>query len=130
MGDGPGYARLVDLGPPISYLVLAKGTPVYSSDSECVGHVVHVLAAEDEDVFDGIVIDDRLGPGGHRFVDADQIAEIHTGGVLLTLDRARAAELPEPSPSPAVMREDPADSGRGSLGEKLKRAWDYLSGNY
>lgn len=120
----------MDLGPPTSYLALPNGTPVYSSDGEHVGHVTHVLAAEDEDVFDGIVIEERLGPGGHRFVDADQIAELHTGGVLLKLNREQAAALPEPSPNPAVMRDDPADPGKSSLGGKLKRAWDYLSGNY
>jgi uncharacterized protein YrrD len=120
----------VDLGQPSSYLALAEGTPVYSSDGEHVGTVTHVLAVEEEDVFDGIVIDERLGPGGHRFVDADQIAEIHTDGVLLKLDRAQAAELPEPSPNPAVMHEDPADPAGGSLAGKLRRAWDYISGNY
>lgn len=120
----------MDLGPPISYLVLDEGTAVYSSDGEQVGHVVHVLAAVDEDVFDGIVIDERLGPGGHRFVDADQIAELHRDGVLLKLDRQQAAQLPEPTANPAVMRDDPADAAPGPLADKLRRAWEYLSGKY
>ena len=120
----------VDLGPPSSYLALQPGAPVYGSDGAHVGHVTHVLAAEDEDVFDGIVIEEHLGRGGHRFVDADQIADIHTGGVLLKLDREQAAQLPQPSPNPAVMRDDPADTGHSSLEDKLKRAWDYITGNY
>jgi len=120
----------VDLGPPISYLALANGTPVYSSDGEHVGHVTHVMAAEREDLFEGLVIEEGHGRGGHRFVDADQIADIHTEGVLLKLDREHAADLPKPSPNPAVMYDDPADTGRGSVGEKLKRAWDYISGKY
>jgi len=46
----------MDLGNPVAYEALAKGTPVYSSDEVQIGKVSHVLAAEDEDVFDGIVI--------------------------------------------------------------------------
>ena len=118
----------MDLGPPISYLALHIGTPVYSSDGAHVGRVTHIIAAVDEDVFDGIVIDEHLGPGGHRFVDADQIDEMHGGGVVLKLNREQAAQLPEPSPSPPVTIVDPADPGRRSLGDKLKRAWDDISG--
>ena len=120
----------MDLGPPVSYLALANGTPVYTSDGEHVGHVSHVLASERESLFEGIVIEERLGPGGHRFVDPDQIADIHSEGVLLKLDRAQAADLPQPSPNPPVMYDDPTDTGRSSLGDKLKRAWHRISGDY
>jgi uncharacterized protein YrrD len=120
----------VDLGPPISYMVLAKGAGVFSSDGSRVGTVAHVLADEAQDVFDGIVIQETIGPGGHRFVDAGQVAAIHEGGVLLGLDAGQAAQLPEPSANPAVMREDPAAPASSALGDKLRRAWDYISGNY
>ena len=128
--SGAGYARRVDLGPPSSYLALQEGTPVYSSDGVHVGNMTHVIAAVDEDIFDGIVIEEHLGPGGHRFVDADQIADIYTRGVLLKLDREQSAQLPEPSPNPPVIRGDPADTGRSSLHEKLRRAWDDITGDY
>jgi C-terminal processing protease CtpA/Prc len=94
---------------------------------------VGVLADEAEDVFDGIIIDTRSGPGGHRFADADAVAEIHEHGVVLKLDRRASESLPEPSANPAVMSDDPADPQRGEGGEiqdKLRRAWDFLSGNY
>jgi hypothetical protein len=120
----------VDLGAPISYLALETGTPVFSSDGAHVGRVTHVVASIEEDVFDGIVIGEHLGPGGHRFADADQIDEMYTGGVVLKLDREQAAQLPEPSPSPPVIHEDLADPGRRSLSDKLKRAWDSITGNY
>jgi len=68
----------MDLGDPISYGVLVSGTKVFSSDRAEIGTVVHVLADEAEDIFDGIVIDERTGPGGHRFADADQIDAIFT----------------------------------------------------
>jgi uncharacterized protein YrrD len=120
----------MNLGTPISYKVLAPGTKVYSSDDAEVGSVVHVLAAEDEDVFDGIVIDETTGPGGHRFADADQIDAIYENGVVLTVDAAGAKQLHEPSENPAVLHDDPADPGHGALARKLRRAWDYVSGNY
>ena len=46
----------MDLGDPGSYLTLAEGTPVLTSDGERIGEVAHVLADADEDVFDGLVI--------------------------------------------------------------------------
>lgn len=50
----------MDLGAPASYEVLSAGTPVYSSDEQQIGKVSHVLAAADEDVFDGIVIGEHI----------------------------------------------------------------------
>ena len=55
-----------DLGNPVSYLVLADGTPVYSSDGETVGNVEHVLGDTETDIFDGIVLDTTVLPGGHE----------------------------------------------------------------
>jgi hypothetical protein len=120
----------VDLGPPVSYEVLEPGTPVFSSDGHKIGEVVHVLAAENEDIFDGIVIAEHLGPRGHRFADADDIDEIHTGGVLLKLDQHASEQLPRPSENPAVMHDDPAETSGDARRMKLRRAWDLLSGNY
>lgn len=118
-----------DPGLPISYEVLTAGTPVYSSDGELVGHVTHVLSVPEKDVFDGIVIDERGGPGGHRFADADDVGAIHERAVTLKLDAAACRALPTPSANPAVMTDDPADPAH-RLSNKLRRAWDIVSGNY
>ncbi len=120
----------MDLGPPISYQVLAIGTKVLSCEGTDVGEVVHVLAVEAEDVFDGIVIAEHAGSGGHRFADADDIQEIHQDAVVLNLDHEASMRLPQPSANPAVMSDDPADPGSADITRKLKRAWDRLSGNY
>jgi hypothetical protein len=122
-------------GLPISYQVLREGTSVYSSDGVLVGSVAHVLAVEDEDVFDGVVVNGLspdFVPGGsaHRFVDASVIDSIHEHALTLKLTAAACRDLPEPSANPAVMRDDPADGGVSDLGSKLRRAWDRLSGNY
>jgi hypothetical protein len=128
---------VTDLGNPISYLALARGTEVYSADGDEVGVVDHVLEDDREDVFDGIVIahhDDhhrRLGhTHSHCFADRDQIASIHERGVTLAVSTAEAAELPKPSANPAVLRDDPTVGGDHGLHAKLMRAWDKISGNY
>lgn len=117
----------MDLGLPISYEVLARGTPVLSAEGTEIGTVHHVLADEGADVFDGIVVAE--GVGGHRFADADDVESIHERGVVLRLDADACSRLPRPSANPAVLRDDPTDSSRG-LSDKLRRAWDLVSGNY
>jgi uncharacterized protein YrrD len=120
----------MDLGEPVSYEVLTRGTSVYSSDERQIGKVSHVLAADDEDVFDGIVISEHIFGEEHRFVDADDVQEIFERGVLLKLDKASCEQLPKPSANPAVMHDDPAESNSEFRSQKLRRAWDLISGNY
>ena len=121
-----------DLGPPSSYLSLGKGAECYSCDGERVGEVEHVLAAPDQDIFDGIVLDTSVLPGGHRFVDAEQVEEIFERGVLLKIDRSEAERLPEPTANAAVMEvsaDDVADDDESTLKRKLHRAWQLISGD-
>ena len=117
-----------DLGAPASYLTLAEGVPVYSSDGEELGKVEHVLADPDVDIFDGIVLDTSVLPGGRRFADATQVAEIYERGVVLTLEAAAAERLPEPSANPGEIEVGPDDVVPDQLHDKLRRAWDRISG--
>jgi hypothetical protein len=117
----------MDLGDPVSYLVLSDGIAVVTSDGREIGTVEHVLADPDADVFDGVIVSTD---SGHRFADAQQIATLHERGVVLTLDSAAAQALPEPAENPATMDAGPDDVTPDALDDKLKRAWDYLSGNY
>jgi hypothetical protein len=119
-----------DRGAPSSYLTLEPGTPVFASDGTEVGRVAHVLADADADIFDGIVIDTTRGPGGHRFADAPEVADIAVGGVTLALDTAGVEGLPEPGENAAEMSADPDETAEGDLTRKLRRAWDLISGNY
>lgn len=119
---------MADLGQPASYLVLEKGAPVYSCDEQEIGKVEHVLAEEEIDIFDGIVLDTSVLPGGHRFVDADQVEEIFERGVLLKLDRAAAEALREPEENAAAMEADPTEEPDSKLEQRLHRAWELLSG--
>lgn len=115
-----------ELGAPIAYTALEEGVKVLSSDGERIGTVELVLADEESAIFDGIVVDRRLGPGGHRFVDAPDVDRIHERGVVLTLTAAQCEELPEPSKNPGVLDVDGGDAPPS----KLQRAWDLLSGRY
>jgi hypothetical protein len=85
-----------DLGEQISYLVLKRGVPVYSSDGERLGRVVRVSGDRKSHIFDGIVFDATAGPGGHKFVDAPEVGQIFERGVVLTIDAAEAESLPKP----------------------------------
>lgn len=118
-----------DLGAPSSYLAVQPGVPVYSSDGKKLGEVEHVLSVPDDDIFDGIVLDTSVLPGGHRFVDAPEVGEIYERGVVLKIDAAAAEKLPEPSANPGsieVGADDVVDDRHG----KLRRAWDLISGDY
>lgn len=116
-----------DLGTPSSFVALQPGVPVYSIDGKKLGEVEHVLAVPDEDIFDGIVLDTSVLPGGHRFVDAPEVGEIYERGVVLKIDAAAAESLPEPSANPGSIEIGPDDMVKGGH-DKLRRAWDLISG--
>jgi PRC-barrel domain. len=119
----------MDYGEPTSYLAVKKGCAVVSSDGEDVGTVQHVLADEESDVFDGVVIDTQLGPGGLHFVDAPQVNECRERAILISLPAAEVPDLPKPTPNPAAMEHHGVENSESSLQQKLHRAWDLVSGN-
>lgn len=114
----------MDYGEPSSYRVLERGVDVISSDGDRIGVVEHVLADEDTDVFDGIVVDTRMGPGGLVFVDASQVADVREKALLLSVSTSGAESLPRPSANPAVMEHHGVEDVEG----KLRRAWDAITG--
>jgi uncharacterized protein YrrD len=120
----------VAAGEPASYLTLEKGTEVLSSDGQHVGVVEHVLRDEEDDIFDGIVVDVRLGPGGKRFVDAPEVSEIRTDAVVLSIPAADVDQLHKPEPNPAVMESHGVEDSETPLQHKLHRAWEIISGKY
>ena len=120
----------MDHGRPSSYLEIETGADVISSDGERVGKLEHVLHDKQTAIFDGVVIDIVLGPGGHRFVDAPEVAEFRERAVLLAIPADAVDVLPEPSANPAVMQHGGAEDTEGLLAQKLRRAWDLISGRY
>ena len=61
-----GSVTVMDEGLPIAYEVLERGVPVYASGGEQVGTVDHVVAAPEEDIFHGIVMQRRERPAFRR----------------------------------------------------------------
>lgn len=120
----------MDHGAPSSFLQIDAGVDVISADGERVGKLEHVLADEQTAIFDGIVVDVTTGPGGHRFVDAPDVLEFRERAVLLALPAADVDELPAPSANPAVVRHGGAEDSESELVQKLRRAWDLISGRY
>jgi uncharacterized protein YrrD len=113
---------------PASYLTLTPGADVISSDGERVGAVEHVLRDEQTDIFDGLVIDLQLGPGGLHFVDAPEVREITDESVTIAVSAADVENLPKPSENPAVMEHHGVEDSEGKLEHKLRRAWEIISG--
>lgn len=107
-----------DEGHAISYKVLARGTPVWSSDGEELGTVLGVLENEREHLFDGLVIQT---PRGRRFVDAPEVARIAERRVTLSIDAAAAAALPERDPKGGA--EFAADPRAGRFRRLLGGGW-------
>jgi hypothetical protein len=88
---------MADAGTPISYVALAKHTPVLTASGAEIGTVAHVLADEHLDFFDGIVVKTHAGI---RFIDRDQIDSITTTAVTTTIADADVDALPKPSGEP------------------------------
>jgi hypothetical protein len=111
-----------DDGHAIGYKVLARGTPVRSSDGVQVGTVRRVQDNAREHIFDGIVIDT---PDGRRFVDAPEVARIFERAVILTITAAEAERLPEPGSAMAerVKHASPVRRAR-RLGQSMRERWD------
>jgi hypothetical protein len=97
--------RAVDEGSPIAYGLLDDGVPVLASDGTQVGTVASVLAAPEEDVFHGLLVETP----GHtlHFVEAAIIASIHEHGVDLRVAAVAVSKLPGPEHAAPVYNEDP-----------------------
>jgi hypothetical protein len=111
---------------PVAYSGVTPGVPVLDRDGQQFGFLEHVLAVEEQDIFEGIVVwvgtgtwaDRRiqhelsaghqtaarrlevLRPGELRFVEADKIAAITVGYIRCDLDQSEIAQLQPPSGAP------------------------------
>jgi hypothetical protein len=105
-----------DLGAPVSYLVLADGTPVYDRSGTLVGKVEHVLKDEGADIFHGLILKTAKGD---RYAPSDFVDGIFEHGVIAAKP---LEELPEPSADPAAKA-----TVSDSLANELKRAFAWLT---
>ena len=106
-----------DDGVAISYKVLARGTPVHSSDGVELGTVDRVLDNAREQIFDGIVV---RTAGADVFVDAPEVGRITESRVTLTIDAGEAAGLPAYEPGAPEYQANPK---AGRLGRLFGGSW-------
>jgi hypothetical protein len=110
----------MDNGEPISYLALAKGTPVLGTSGQRIGTVEHVLQVPELDLFDGIVVDTEAG---RRFIDRDQISSMTTTTVQCTITDDEIADLPKPN-GDLVLHLDAAYEDGPSLTARFARLFN------
>jgi hypothetical protein len=110
------------LGPPVAYLAVKDGMPVYDRDGTRIGVVEHVMS--EGGIFAGLIIHTYPLPGRHLYADADQIGEIRERGVLLSVVEA---DLHDPRSESARRRRD---GGGNTLEARLRRALDWISARF
>ena len=112
----------MDDGHAIGYKVLARGTPVRTSDGVQIGTVRRVQDNAREHIFDGIVIDT---PDGRRFVDAPEVARIFERAVVLTITAEEAKELPAQDGALSNRMRNASSMRRAKrLGRSMRDRWD------
>ena len=109
-----------DLGDLVAFTAVADGTPVYDRQGRRIGVVEHVMAVGG--IFEGVIVHTHPLPGRHLYADADQIAEIHERGVVLSVTQ-RELHVPDQE-----SRRRRAGLGDSPLEARLRRAWDWLTG--
>ena len=106
-----------DANEEVSYLALAKGTPVHTSSGTRFGTVEHVLQVPELDLFDGLAVKTRHGL---RFVDQDRISHMSRNAVRCDLTDSEVADLPAPDGPPVEGVDALQDTGP-SLTARLGR---------
>jgi uncharacterized protein YrrD len=113
----------VDLGPPIAFVALSEGTPVYDVERKRIGVVDEVVADEQADIFEGVVVHTLPLPGRHLFADAEQIAGLHERGVLLSVDRSALRDTQRRG----GRAREAGDQLENPVQAVLRRAWDRIT---
>jgi hypothetical protein len=113
----------------VSWQLLGHGADVISADGGRVGAVEYVLADMRSDIFDGVVIDTRLGPGGRRFIDARQIALIFQDRIVLSVSTLQVDELPTPTKNPGALEHYATDPMPSALRRRIRKGRKRLSGH-
>jgi sporulation protein YlmC with PRC-barrel domain len=99
-----------DYGQPGSYMTIARGMAVVTSDGVEIGRVKRVLIVHAKNIFDGVVVRTE---DGDRFVDGPEVGRIYERAIILTIDAEEAKALPRPGAT--------ATGGPAPLTQRLQR---------
>ena len=83
---------------PVSWLQIAQGWNVVTTDGALVGTVAQVEGDKQADIFDGLAVESAK-PKRIRYVPGEQVGTIYPGEVTLTISSAETASL-EPFRAP------------------------------
>jgi hypothetical protein len=114
----------VDLGPPIAFVAVREGTPVYDAQRKRIGVVEEVVADEQAAIFEGVVVHTLPLPGRHLVADVDQIASLHERGILLSVERSA---LRRSSRRGGGRERDAEDQLEHPVQAALRRLWDRIA---
>jgi hypothetical protein len=85
---------------PVSWLQIAQGWNVVTSDGVIVGTVAQVEGDKQADIFDGLAVESRH-PAQIRYVPGEQVGAIYLGEVTLKIASADTGALgPFQAPPP------------------------------
>jgi hypothetical protein len=104
------------MADPVSWLVIEAGWKVLAADGSEVGQVDEVVGDSNADIFDGLAIaTSRFGKP--RYVPSEQVDEITTGTVRLSLSAAQVEQLGEYLEPATSAQIEP--NSKGGIGESL-----------
>ena len=83
---------------PVSWLQIAQGWNVITSDGVIIGTVAQVEGDKQSDIFDGLAVESKQ-PTRIRYVPGEQVAAIYPGEVTLKIESAGKGTL-EPFQEP------------------------------
>ena len=105
-----------------SWRTLVPGADVVAADGARVGAVQELVADDAADIFDGVVVDLRLGPGGLHYVEAAGIAMIFDHRIVLQVPSARVQDLRRsPVVVPGAAPRERSDAGAHLAGHHRGR---------
>ena len=93
-------ASVATVTDPVSWLQIAQGWNVVTSDGVSVGVVAQVEGDKQEDIFDGLAVESKQ-PARVLYVPGEQVGAIYPGEVTLKIAAADAGTLnPFQAPPP------------------------------
>jgi len=82
---------------PVSWFLIRPGWEVHANDGRQVGRVEEVLGAQEQDIFNGLVV--ATGFFSARYVPAERVRGISEGRIDLDLSPDEVDALPDEPPA-------------------------------
>jgi hypothetical protein len=116
-GGGSSSSAGDDRGPgdPVSWLQIEQGWDVVTADGVTVGKVAQTEGAKNDDIFDGLAVEDGTQT---RYVPAEKVGQIFPGRVTLKM---QSSDLETLQPFQAPPPETTWTPGKAPLSARLSQ---------